>query len=237
MPKKLSIAQYFPTLPEDQVEILDKLAERFEYWNGQLNLSAIRDPEGILMKHVVDSLLIQQFDWIQDDMRVMDLGTGGGFPGLALAAIYPQTEFILVDSTEKKVKTVETMAEELGLSNVGCFIGRAEDLGQDRDFRAQFDVVVARALAGFSTLMEFCLPFVSTGGKMIAYQGPDMIDSWQDYQGVAKKLSAEISACEATELPDEERSKRCFVVVDKVKKMNPAFPRRNGIPKKTPLTA
>src|SRR5690606_30112903 len=161
-------------------------------------------------------------------------GTGGGFPGLALAIAYPQTNFTLVDATEKKIRAVEAMANSLRLQNVRCLSGRAEELGHDRKYREQFDRVVARALAGFSTLLEYCLPFVKVGGRFIAYQGPEMAEQWTEYGGAASLLSSEIQECETAILP-EENAKRCFIVIEKIKPLSPAYPRRVGVLKKDPL--
>ncbi len=230
------LSTFLPTLAADQITQLNTLADIFLEWNQKLNLSAIRDREGVIMKHIVDSLLIMEYDQINAGQRILDLGTGGGFPGLALAIVFPETNFVLVDATEKKIRAVESMADALGLKNVKCVAARAEELGRDKAHREQYDLVVARALAGFSTLLEYCLPFVRPGGHFIAYQGPELSESWQEFQAVAKKLSAQIIGCETAVLPDLDQSQRCFVSVEKLSVINKAYPRRIGIPKKKPLT-
>lgn len=230
----MNLSDHLDGLSEDQFAQLERLAEVFLEWNGKLNLSAIRDLDGVLLKHVIDSLLILPYQLISAGDRVLDMGTGGGFPGLALAVVYPDTDFVLVDATEKKVRAVAEMAAELGLENVSCFAGRAEEMGHDPDFREHFDVVVARALAGFSTLLEYCLPFVKVGGRFVAYQGPELLETWQDFEGVAEKLGAEITGVETALLPIED-AKRCFVKVEKRSKLMDCYPRQTGIPKKKPL--
>jgi 16S rRNA (guanine527-N7)-methyltransferase len=230
------LCQFLPKLPTDQITKLNTLADLFLEWNQKLNLSAIRDRDGVIMKHVVDSLLILNYDPIRSGQKVLDLGTGGGFPGLALAIVYPEANFTLVDATEKKIRAVSAMAESLGLKNVKCVASRAEELGRDKAHREQYDVVVARALAGFSTLLEYCLPFVRPGGEFVAYQGPELADTWQEFQAVAEKLSAHITGAELAQLPDAEQSQRCFVRVEKTSVINKAYPRRIGIPKKKPLS-
>ncbi|MGE3278226.1 MAG: 16S rRNA (guanine(527)-N(7))-methyltransferase RsmG [Candidatus Altimarinota bacterium] len=232
----MNLSTYLPTLSPHQLQQLEHLADLFLDWNSKLNLSAIRDREGVLLKHIVDSLLILPFHFIQPGQKVLDMGTGGGFPGLALAIAYPEADFTLVDATEKKIKAVSSMAQSLGLKNVRCLSGRAEEMGQDRKYREQYDLVVARALAHFSTLLEYCLPFVKVGGHFIAYQGPELIDEWKNYQNVAALLSARILQCEEALLPLDE-AKRCFIVVEKTKPLSSAYPRRVGVPKKTPLLA
>jgi 16S rRNA (guanine527-N7)-methyltransferase len=222
-------------LSDEQEQQLEELVSVFLKKNQELNLSSLRDEASVVMKHVIDSLLILPYGWLQNGQKVMDLGTGGGFPGLVLAIVFPESSLTLVDATEKKVRAVRQMAKELGLQNVRCVAGRAEELGHQEDLREAFDVVVARAVAGFSTLLEYSLPFVKPQGRFIAYQGPDLIDAWQGFQGVAKKLSSEMMSCQSSVLPDENHSQRCFIEVLKIGTLSPAFPRRIGIPKKTPL--
>ena len=231
---KIDLSHHLSTLNPQQLTQLERLADVFLEWNQKINLSAIRDREGVLLKHIVDSLLILPFEWIKEGDRVLDLGTGGGFPGLALAIAYPNAHFTLLDATEKKMKAVQAMVNKLNLSNVTCLIGRAEELGRDPDLREQFDVVVARALAEFSTLLEYCLPFVKVGGKFVAYQGPELQDDWKQYKGAAEELSSGIIDVKTARLPIEEAG-RCFVVLKKMRKISEKYPRRVGIPKKKPL--
>lgn len=229
------LQQLLPSLTDEQVAQLEQLADLFLEWNQKLNLSAIRDREGVLMKHIVDSLLIMDWEFFEEGDEILDLGTGGGFPGLALAIVYPKMQFTLVDATEKKIAAVAEMAKSLGLKNVSTVAARAEELARDKQHREQYDRVVARALAGFATLLEYCMPFVKPDGLFIAYQGPELIEQWQQYEDVAETLSSHLIACETAVLPDEEQSQRCFVVVEKTGKINTAYPRRTGLPKKKPL--
>lgn len=221
-------------MSDKQHEQLGRLCELFLEWNSKINLSAIRDTDGVMVKHILDSLLILPFELVQVGQKVLDLGTGGGFPGLALAISYPQTEFVLVDSTAKKVNAVQDIAQQLGLENVRCVIGRAEALGRNPRYREQFDVVIARALAGFSTLLEYTLPFVKVGGHFVAYQGPELKDTWKTFEGVAEQLGGRISELKEAVLPVEE-AERCFVVVEKADGISEKYPREVGIPKKSPL--
>lgn len=230
----IQLKTLLPNLTTHQTQKLEQLADLFLEWNQKLNLSAIRDRDGIVLKHIVDSLLILPFHLFNPGDRVMDLGTGGGFPGLALAIVYPSARFTLVDSTEKKIRAVEAMAKALELQNVRCLSGRAEELARKRDMREHFDVVVARALAAFPTLLEYCLPFVKIGGHFIAYQGPELAEEYQKYSGVAKKLGGRIEAVHTTKLPIEEAG-RCFIVVKKENLTPPPYPRQVGTPKKNPL--
>lgn len=230
----MQLSDHLPQLSPTQIQKLKQLADVFLDWNSKLNLSAIRDREGVLVKHIIDSLLILPYHLFNHGDTVLDLGTGGGFPGLALAIAYPTARFTLVDATEKKIRAVEAMAKELGLQNVRCLSGRAEELARKRDMREHFDVVVARALAGFSTLLEYTLPFVKVGGQFVAYQGPELAEECYNYSGVAKKLGGQIDAVHLAKLPLEE-AQRCFIVVKKVALTPPPYPRQVGTPKKSPL--
>jgi len=230
----MDLYSLLPHLPATQIVKLEKLADLFLEWNQKLNLSAIRDKDGVLLKHIVDSLLVMPLDIIKEEQQILDLGTGGGFPGLILAIIYPNTKFTLVDATEKKIKAVQAMADDLNLTNVKCLTGRAEELGRDKNLREKFDVVVARALAKFPTLLEYCLPFLKIEGKLIAYQGPEMRDSWKQYKEVAYRLSSVITEVKISKLPIEDAS-RCFIVVKKIENISDKYPRKVGLPKKNPL--
>lgn len=208
------LKKYLPHLPEDQITQLNALADLFLEANQKVNLSAIRDRDGVLLKHIVDSLLILPFLNLKAKDRVLDVGTGGGFPGLALAIIFPEVHFCLLDATRKKVDAVQMMADALGLSNVRTLWGRAEELGKDREFRQQFDLVVSRALAKFEENLKLCLPFVRPGGRFFAYQGPELLKSWQLHQALARKLGGHIITCHESILPGEE-AVRCFVEVER----------------------
>lgn len=230
----MNLPTYLPTLSVDQIAKLEQLADVFLDWNQKLNLSAIRDRDGVLLKHIVDSLLVLPFTPIQGGNKVLDMGTGGGFPGLALAIAFPDAQFTLVDSTEKKIRAVSAMAKSLDLKNVRCISGRAEELGRDLQLREQFDVVVARAVAPFTVLLEYCLPFVKVGGRFIAYQGPELIEECRRYSDVVKKLGGVIEAVHNAQLPIENAS-RCFIDIKKERRIPATFPRPVGIPRKTPL--
>lgn len=230
----MNLSTFLPSLAPQKIAKLEQLADVFLDWNQKLNLSAIRDRDGVLLKHIVDSLLVLPFEPLQGGNKVLDMGTGGGFPGLALAIAFPNAEFTLVDSTEKKIRAVSDMAMKLGLKNVRCLSGRAEELGRDLKLREQFDVVVARAVAPFSVLLEYCLPFVKVGGRFIAYQGPELAQECYRYAEIVKKLGGMIANVHTTELPIENAA-RCFIDIKKEKRIPATYPRPVGIPKKTPL--
>lgn len=211
---------------------LKKLVTLFLDWNSKINLSAIRDEAGVWEKHIADSLLLSEvIDLKAQKLRVLDLGTGGGFPSLPLSCQYPGLRFTAVDSVAKKLKAVQSMADELDVK-VRTQHGRIEELGQDRQYREQFDLVLARALAPWPVLLEYTLPFVKVGGHFIAYQGPGVREDLKTFAGLEKKLGGKVIKVHETTLGDSER---IFVVIKKIVQSSGKYPRANGVPRKQPL--
>lgn len=230
----MNLSDHLPNLTEEQVSQLHTLTDLFLETNQKINLSSIRERDAVLLKHVVDSLLILPYLSLKPKQRVLDVGTGGGFPGIALAVALPEVHFTLLDATQKKINAVQMMADEVGLKNVDTEWGRAEEMAHDGEFRHQFDLVVSRALAHFGTNLELCLPFTRPGGRFFAYQGPEMIEKWQNYEEVAQKLGGKIIACHEAELP-ENGGKRCFIEVEQVSVCINSYPRPTSQIKKKPL--
>jgi 16S rRNA (guanine527-N7)-methyltransferase len=217
-------------LSEKQLKQFEKLLEIFIEWNGKINLSAIRDREGVFEKHFVDSLLPTKF-FNFNDKKILDLGAGGGFPTLPLGVFCKNSQITAVDSVGKKTKAMLDMATNLNL-NIKTRNDRIETLGQDLGFREQFDVVTARALAPWATLLEYTLPFVKIGGYFIAYQGPAVIKDLEAYENLEMRLGGEIEQIHADKLGENER---IFVVIKKIKPTPKKYPRAIGEPKKNPL--
>ncbi|MDF2379025.1 MAG: 16S rRNA (guanine(527)-N(7))-methyltransferase RsmG [Candidatus Gracilibacteria bacterium] len=230
----MNLSDHLPQLTEDQIAQLNTLTDLFLETNKQINLSSIRDRDGVLIKHVVDSLLILPYLKLKAKDKVLDVGTGGGFPGLALAIVYPEVHFTLLDATQKKINAVQAMSDSLGLKNMETEWDRAEELAHEGDFRHQFDLVISRALAHFGTNLELCMPFVRPGGKFFAYQGPEMAEKWMNYNDMAKKLGGKLISCHNTVLPVEE-AKRCFIEVEQTTACINSFPRPTSQIRKRPL--
>ena len=162
----------------------------------------------------------------------MDLGTGGGFPGVPLAIVYPQTDFILADSLNKRLKVIDELCGEIGISNVSTVHGRAEDLGHNQEYRETFDCCVSRAVANLSTLCEYCLPMVKPGGYFIAYKTGTAEEEIKNAEKAIKILGggkAEIISS------DHENIDHCFVKMKKLQNAARQYPRKAGTPSKQPL--
>ena len=166
--EKLHIAN-----PGEKEEQLLKYMEGVLEWNEKVNLTAITDRDEFIQKHFIDSLLCAGTLEFTDSSSICDIGTGGGFPGVPLAICYPDKQFTLMDSLEKRLKIVRQLCNEIGVENVEVVHGRAEELARQKDYREQFNLCVSRAVANMRVLSEYCLPFVKTGGCFIAYKGPD----------------------------------------------------------------
>ncbi len=216
-------------LTQHQAEF-EKLWEVFSDWNSKINLSAIRERNEVFEKHFEDSLLITNF-FDLNDKKVLDLGAGGGFPSLPLA-IATTAHITCLDSVGKKMNAVADMARQLKLKNIEPIKGRFEDYAHTHKHREQYDMVVARAVAPWTVLLEYALPFVKLGGSFIAYQGPAIIDDIIQASELEKKLGGQLVRKEKVMLGDNERY---FIEVKKIKPTSKEYPRENGVPKKFPL--
>ncbi len=213
-------------------EVYERLTEYILDWNTKINVTAIRDPKEFYEKNIEDSLAITVLPEFASANRILDLGTGGGFPGLPLAIANPEKEFILMDSVAKKLKVVASAVSEFGLENVDVVNMRAEDLAQWPAYRESFDLVVSRAVSNMTTLSEYCLPFVKVGGCFIAYKTEDAEEEIKKAEKAIGILGGKLERI----VPDgREGSGHVFAVVRKNRITPPKYPRKAGLPLKKPL--
>lgn len=209
-------------------------------WNQHVNLTAIKDREEFLEKHYIDSLLCAGSPEFQRSETIIDVGTGGGFPGVPLAIAFPEKQFTLMDSLNKRIKIIQQLCEELGINNVTAVHGRAEELGRKKHLRESFDVCVSRAVANMSTLSEYCLPFVKVGGCFIAYKGPDCEEELMSAENAIEKLGGSITRREnfvslgMTESSGSELEHQLIFVLKNKPTMS-KYPRKPGTPAKEPI--
>lgn len=209
-------------------EIYVKLTDLLLDWNEKINITAIKDPDEFYKKNILDSLAIKVCPQFKDVKTVMDLGTGGGFPGLPLAINYPDKKFLLVDSIGKKLKVIDDAIDKLNINNAKTLHSRAEDLSKD----TKFDCVVSRAVANMSVLCEYCIPFVKLGGVFIAYKTEDAMDEIKSASNAIRILGGSV---EDIISDGEEGSGHIFVVVRKVSDTPLKYPRKAGDPVRKPL--
>lgn len=220
----------------DKTEQLRKLRDVILAWNEKINVTAIRDPEEFDRKNIQDSLSILDLAEYEEARTVLDLGTGGGFPGLPLAVASPEKRFVLADAIGKKLKVVQAAAQELGLANVETVHARAEDMAKTNAHRERYDLVVSRAVANMATLSEYCLPFVKVGGFFVAYKTEDAAEEIAAAKSAIAKLGGRIRRVDkASPNNDEASSGHTLVVVEKVSKTPKEYPRKAGTPGKDPL--
>ena len=210
----------------------EKLADIILEWNEKINVTAVREKSEFMKKNVEDSLAILGKPEFSSASRILDLGTGGGFPGLPLAIACPEKSFVLMDSVGKKLKVVADAAERLGLMNVQVIHARAEDLAQKPEYRERFDLVVSRAVANMSTLSEYCLPFVKKGGWFIAYK---TVGAEEEINAAAKAVKLLGGSAVRMEGNGNESDGHVFAAVQKISATPSKYPRKAGLPAKQPL--
>ena len=211
-----------------QAELLAAYMQKVLVMNEQINLTSIREPADFIKKHILDSLaILSEFD--EKAKTILDLGTGGGFPGIPLAIMRPQTHIVLMDATVKKLKVVKQMADELGLTNVTILQGRAEELGKQAQYREQFEVVVSRAVAHFAILAELAIPLVKEGGFFFAMKGRNYQDEMSNANKICKNLGGKIVAYEPYMIDD---TKNMIIKIKKEARTPAQYPRAYGRIKK-----
>ncbi len=211
-----------------------KFKELLLEWNEKVNLTGITEEKEIMIKHFLDSLTCTLTGVIKEESKIIDVGTGAGFPGIPLKICYENINLTLLDSLNKRVKYLEAVSKEIDLSNVEIIHGRAEDYGNNGEYREVFDIALARAVADLSILSEYCLPFVKVGGYFIAQKGPETKEEVMKSQGAIKVLGGEIVENIIVKLPFSDIN-HSLVLIKKIKVTPKKYPRKAGTPNKNPL--
>ncbi len=227
--------------PEKAIIAENKLQlyrEHILKWNQKVNLTAIKEEKDFDQKHSLDSLLA--YDWIKrlPSNKIVDIGTGGGFPGIPLAIVFPEKEFVLVDSLKKRLRIIDEGAEFLGLDNVTTVHGRAEDVGRNPQYRDSFDIAISRAVANMSVLSELCLPLVKPTGHFIAYKGPEAYKELELSTSAISILKGNVNQVYKPEWQESVEGgslEHVLVLIEKIGKTPKNYPRKAGVPSKEPL--
>lgn len=222
------------TLNAEQLELCVRFAALVTEWNERMNLTSLVSPEDMAVKHFLDSFTCLRVGVWPQGGQALDLGTGAGFPGVPLAILRPDLHWTLADSLNKRLEFLRIAIGELGLKNVTCVHARAEELGRQKEYRERCDVVVARAVARLPVLLEYCLPLVRLRGGFLAMKGREAAEEIDAARQAAKTLGAEEPQVTTLELP-LGAGMRTLVWYHKVKTTPKAYPRRAGVPAKTPL--
>ena len=227
--KKLNIS-----IEEDQKLKFDKYCSLLLEKNKVMNLTRITDEEEIITKHLADSLMISKVVEMDKVENLIDVGTGAGFPGIPIKIIWPNIKVTLLDSLDKRVGFLKEVIDELELGNIEAIHERAEDLGQDDNYREQFDLCVSRAVANLSTLSEYCIPFVKEQGLFVSYKAEDSDEEIKEAKAAIDILGGDIKKICIEMIPETDINRK-FVVVRKMRKTDPKYPRKAGKPSKKPL--
>lgn len=220
------------SLTDEQTKLFEKLAELLVEQNKTMNLTAITDPDGIAVKHFADSIsALSAYDFAEN-AKVLDVGTGAGFPSIPLLIARPDLEMTMIDSTAKKLKYVASTVETLGLA-AEVLHTRAEEAGQNKVYREKFDIVCSRAVAALNVLCEYCLPFVKVGGVFLAMKAAKVQEEIADARNAIKILGGKIVDEKSFTLSDG--GERTIVVIKKISQVPPKYPRVSAQIAKKPL--
>lgn len=220
------------SLTDEQIKLFEKLSELLVEQNKTMNLTAITDPDGIAVKHFADSIsALSAYDFAEN-AKVLDVGTGAGFPSIPLLIARPDLEMTMIDSTAKKLRYVASTVEALGL-NAEVLHTRAEEAGQNKEYREKFDIVCSRAVAALNVLCEYCLPFVKVGGVFLAMKAAKAQEEIADARNSIKTLGGKIVAEKSFTLSDG--GERTIVVIKKISQVPSKYPRVSAQIAKKPL--
>ena len=223
------------TLSDTQKNQFIRFYEYLVEKNKVMNLTGITEFQEVLVKHFLDSLACVKAVDMSKVNRIMDIGTGAGFPGVPLKIAFPHLEACLLDSLKKRVNFLEETFQLLKLENITAIHGRAEEFAKNKAYRETYDLCVSRAVSNLVTLSEYCLPYVKTGGFFISYKSGTVQEEVEQAQKAVKILGGRIQDVVYFQLPDSE-IQRSLVVIEKVKATPGRYPRKAGTPLKEPLS-
>lgn len=233
--------QFYKDLSDLNIDITEKQIrhyliyyEMLTEWNKVMNLTAITEYEDVMKKHFVDSLSLVKACDLSGNLSVIDIGTGAGFPGLALKISFPDLNVFLLDSLNKRVCFLNEVIEKLGLQGIETVHGRAEDYAKQDKYRERFDLCVSRAVANLSTLSEYCLPFVKVGGSFVSYKSEKVSEELRSAENAISLLGGKAEKQVEFTLPDSDIY-RNLLIVNKFQSTPSKYPRKAGLPGKEPL--
>ena len=223
------------------IEASDKMLADFQKykdilveWNQKMNLTGIEDEKEVFIKHFLDSVSAVTKGYIKNGMSLIDVGTGAGFPGMPLRICLPELKVTLLDSLNKRINFLQEVANQLDIDDIEFIHGRAEDFGKDENYRECFDIATARAVAGLSALMEFCVPFVKVGGHFVCLKGPNANLELEESKKAMEALGLEYIEKIDIKLPEIDLDHN-ILVFKKVKNTPSKYPRKAGKVTKNPI--
>jgi 16S rRNA (guanine527-N7)-methyltransferase len=224
---------------ELNLEINKEIIEKFKIyknllisWNEKINLTSITDDRNVAIKHFLDSISISKYI-VNKNTKLLDVGTGAGFPGIPLKILYKDLNVTLLDSLKKRVTFLQKVIDQTSINGINCIHGRAEDFGKNKNYREKFNFVTARAVARLPILIEYCLPFLELNGIFIAMKG-NSDEEIKDSKKALEMLGGEIINVEKFELPYNKEN-RSVIIIQKQRQTPTRFPRKAGKPTSNPL--
>lgn len=208
--------------------------ELIKEWNQKINLTAITEDEEIIKKHFIDSIKIFECTYAKEAKSIIDIGTGGGFPGIPMKIVNPDSKMVLLDSLNKRINFLNLVISQINLSNIETIHGRAEDFARDEKYREKFDLAVSRAVANTAVLLELCLPYVKVGGYFIALKGPAIEEEIKEANNSLKILGGNIEKVIEVDIAGSDL-KHNLLVVKKIKNTPNKYPRKAGMISKNPI--
>ena len=228
------LAEQNLSLTEQQKMQFERYFQLLVEWNEKINLTAITDKEEVYLKHFYDSIAPILQELIPNaTIKLLDIGAGAGFPSIPMKILYPNLDVTIIDSLNKRINFLQLLAGELGLEGVHFYHGRAEDFAQDKNFRAQFDIVTARAVARMQVLSELTIPFLKVGGKLLALKASNAPEELTDAKNALNLLFSKVEDNISYTLPNGYP--RYMTIVEKKKETPNKYPRKAGMPNKRPL--
>lgn len=221
-------------LKDTEINRFIKYKELLKDWNTKINITAITDDDEIDTKHFLDSLTPFVTDIFNGSKKVIDIGTGGGFPGVPLKIVNPDLDITLLDSLNKRIIFLNEVIDQLGLDGIEAVHGRAEELSIKPKYREQYDICVSRAVASLNTLSEYCMPFVKVGGYFVSMKGPDIDEEVKLSKNAIDTLGGKIVATKLIEIPETDIV-HSLIIIQKIRQTSTKYPRGGGKPRKNPL--
>ena len=217
---------------EEQANKFYKYMELLLEWNEKMNLTAITEPDEVILKHFIDSITVEKY--INKEAKIIDVGTGAGFPGIPLSIIRNDLNITLMDSLNKRIRFLDEVIEKNNLINVDTVHSRAEELARNTDYREKFDVATSRAVASLNVLLEYMVPFVKVGGYCICMKGSNVDEELDNAKKALDVLNCKVEKVERFNLPGSDYG-RNIIIIKKIGKTSKKYPRKPGTPAKEPL--
>lgn len=230
--------EFLKQASKNDISVTEKeLNELYQYmngvieWNDKINVTAITDEKLFIVKHFIDSLLINQY--LEGKENLIDIGTGGGFPGIPLKILNEDVKFTLVDSINKKLNVIRDLSEKIGFKKLEIIHTRAEDLANKKEYRENYDLATTRAVSNLSTILEYMLPFVKVGGYAICMKGPNYQEELKEAEKAIQILGGKLDKIETFNIEGE--MERNVLIIKKIKTTPKNYPRGQGKPVKEPI--